>query len=364
MTAFPWIASMLPLALLAGLARGAIESRERFFVANVLDLIGVVLGQIIPILCAITIGPSLAVVIPAAFLARALSVVLNLVFVAKLERLKTLRLFDRVHFRELLGFGAWVSVTNVVGPLLTSIDQLIVGSTLGAVAVAHYSVPMTLVGRSQIVATALARTLFPRFSRLGSKEALHLAEKAVVSLGYGFGAICAPAIILGRPFISLWMGSDFASYAAPVLEILLAGAWFNAIAFIPYSLLEGQGRPDLVAKLHVLEVVPFIAALWILLHQYGLPGAALAWSCRVAVDAVLLLKLARFSLSNLLRLIPAFILILISYPIAQIADIPLLSSGIFAALIFGILVGCAITFDGSSRNMFIALCGRLLAASR
>jgi O-antigen/teichoic acid export membrane protein len=355
---------MLPLALLAGVARGAIESRERFFVINVLDLIAVSLGQIFPIFCAIVIGPSLAVVIPAAFLARVLSVGLNLSCVARFERLNTLRVFDRSRFKELLKFGAWVSVSNVISPLLTSIDQLLVGSTLGAVAVAHYAVPMNIVGRSQIIAMAFQRALFPRFSRLARAEAMLLAEKAAVSLGYSFGAICGPAIIIGGPFMSLWMGADFASHATPVIELLLIGAWVNGIAFIPYSFLEGQGRPDLVAKLHALEFLPFIVTLWFLLHRFGLPGAALAWSGRVAVDAAFLLKLARFPLYPLLRLIPALILVLVSYAITQVANVSVLWSVLLAGSIFVAFAGCVVAFDATARQMLLALYGRLIQATR
>ena len=123
----PWIACMVPMALLAGVTRGAIQSRERFFDLNVLDLTGFILGQVLPILCVISIGPSLAVVIPAAFLARALSVGLSLGWVVRIERLGTFRIFDRSRVKPLLGFGAWVTITNVISPLLTSIDQLLVG---------------------------------------------------------------------------------------------------------------------------------------------------------------------------------------------------------------------------------------------
>jgi O-antigen/teichoic acid export membrane protein len=354
---FPWIACMLPLALLAGVARGAIESRELFFVVNVLDLIGIILGQIIPIICAIVVGPTLAVVIPAAFLARALSVGLNLLYVAKIERLNRVRVFDQSRLRELLGFGAWVSITSFISPLLTSIDQLLVGSTLGAAAVAHYAVPMNIVGRSQIVAAPLARALYPRFSRLAPREALVLAEKAVISLGYSFGAICGPAIIIGGPFMSFWMGTDFAAYATPVFELLLLGAWINGIAFIPYSFLEGQGRPDLVAKLHALELLPFIIALWALLHRFGLYGAAMAWSGRVAVDATLLLKIARFSGTRLFRLFPALILILASYAVTQMAQVSFLRSLLFAGLIFLAFAGCAIAFDATTRQILLTLVG-------
>jgi O-antigen/teichoic acid export membrane protein len=362
-SAFPWVAGMLPLALLAGVATGALESRERFFIVNVLNLTGYALGQIIPIACAIFFGPSLGVVIPAAFLARSLSVVLNLACVARIEQLSTLRGFDRSKMGELFGFGAWVSITSIISPLMTSIDQLLVGSTLGAAAVAHYAVPMSLTNRSLTFSSALARTLYPRFSRLALEEALPLAEKSVVSLSYMFGVICAPVIILAAPFLTLWMGADFATQAIPVLEILMMGAWINGVALIPYTYLEGQGRPDLVAKLHVLEVVPFIIALWFLLQRFGLYGAAAAWSGRVAIDAALLLTVARLRINHLLRIFPAALFIVVSFAVAQIPGLSILTLTSLAALSFVVFAVCAITFDATLRRLLHTLCTRLIEAA-
>lgn len=359
--ALPWIAGMLPLAMLAGVGQGAIESREDFLAVNVLDLVGMVLGQILPITFAIIVGPSLAIVIPAAFLARALSVGLTVAFVARSESVSTLRVFDRARLRELMGFGAWVSVTNIIGPLLTSIDQLLIGSTLGAAAVAHYAVPMSLATRSQVVAGALSRTLFPRFSRLEHKEAKELAVRSVVSLGYIFGAICGPAIILAGPFLTLWMGVDFASRSAAVMELLMIGAWVNGIAFIPFSFLQGRGRPDLAAKLHALEFVPFILILWVLLHQYGLVGGAMAWTARVMTDAALMFKAARIRMHQMLALFPAVILVTGAYTLTQPFEIALSWSLVVATCVFIGVAVCAAVFDVTSRQMLFALRGRLTA---
>jgi O-antigen/teichoic acid export membrane protein len=359
-TAVPWIACMLPIALVSGVGRGAIQSRERFLDLNVLDLIGFTLGQLLPLLFIVLMGPSLAVVIPAALLARALSVAVNLGWVARIEGVSTLLIFDRSRFKELFKFGFWVTVTNVVGPLLVSVDQLLVGSTLGAAAVTYYAVPMSFVSRSQVLSLSLAATLFPRFSQLSPKEAMPLATKAVLSLGYGFGAICGPAIVIGELFLTLWLGADFAFHATLVLELLLIGAWFNGIAYIPYSFLQGQGRPDLVAKLHALEFLPFIALLWFLLHRFGLLGAALAWSTRVAVDSALLFKLSKLPLHHLLRLIPALILIVVSILVAQIGHVSPLSSVLLAGLIFFAFAGCALAFDVTARKVLRSLRTHLL----
>jgi O-antigen/teichoic acid export membrane protein len=358
----PWIAGMLVLALLAGVGTGALDSHERFFTGNMLNLVGMSLGQLLPLMCAVIIGPTLPVVIPAAFVARAISVALLLGVIARIER-PPLFVFDRKRCKELMGFGAWVTVTNVVSPLLVSIDRFFIASTLGADAVAHYSVPMNLVVRSQIIPIAMARTVFPRLSRLTSGEALELAERCAVFLAYGFGAICGPAIIVGGLFMTWWLGSEFASHTTQVIEPLMVGAWINGIAFIPYSLLQGQGRPDVVAKLHVLELLPFVAALWLLLSFFGLPGAALAWCARVTVDAVILFKLARFRSHQLIRSIPAIGLVLTAYCIACSSTISPLYRFIFAGAVFLAFVCCGIAVDVTSRNLLRTLWDRLASAT-
>lgn len=357
--AFLWIAAIIPVALLAATARGAIDSRERFLAANIFDLIGTVLWQILPILCAFTFGPSLTVLIAAAFVARALGTVSALGFVAWTERLTTLRVFDYARVKKLLSFGVWLSVTNIISPLLMAIDQLLVGSMLGVTAVAHYAVPMSLVVRSQIVAAGLQRALFPRFARLPAGEAAALAKRAALSLAYCLGAICGPAIIVAGPFLTWWTGAAFAGPATPVMQLLLLGAWVNGVAYIPHALLQAQGRPDLVAKLHAVEIVPFIAVLWVLLHQFGLPGAALAWTGRVTFDALFLMKLAQFRAVHLIRLLPPFALVVAAYVTVSLAEMQPLMSVLVAGLSFLACVGGALAFDGTLRNLLVALYARV-----
>jgi O-antigen/teichoic acid export membrane protein len=286
--AFPWIVGLFPLALVSGVGIGALESRERFLLANVLQVSGTSLGQIVPVILAVIVSPSLAVVIPAAVVARALTVAAILVAVYRDEGPLSLADFDRHQAKKLLSYGGWISVSGVIGPILTSLDQFVIGSVLNVAAVAHYAVPMNLVTRSQVFAGALTRTLFPRMSSIGPDEARRLASRALLSLAYGYGAICAPAIILTPFFFRYWIGADFAAVAAPVAQILFFGGWINGLASVPYGLLQSQGRPDVTGKFHVAEVLPFIGILWGLTSAYGISGAALAWSLRCAADAACL----------------------------------------------------------------------------
>jgi O-antigen/teichoic acid export membrane protein len=361
--AIPWIAGMVPLTLIGGIARAAIESRERFLLVNLLELAWIVPSQVLPLLAAIWIGPELTVLLPSVFAARLVAVILALGVIAKTEHAGALLIFDVRRLREMLGFGAWVSVSNLIGPLLGSIDQLLVGSALGTAAVAHYAVPMSIVGRSQIVVLALARALFPRFSRLDHQEAKDLAERIVTTLAYAFGGICGSVLILGGPFMSLWVGAEFGAQVTPVIQILMIGAWANGIAFIPYVLLQGRRRPDLVAKAHICELVPFALLLWLLIHWMGVPGAAIAWTVRAMADALLLLQLCRFRMLLITRLLLPFALLLTAYAVAQVA-----LSGLwelfFAGATLPLFVAVSIMFDATSRNLVRELRGRIGHAVR
>ncbi|MCK1404937.1 oligosaccharide flippase family protein [Bradyrhizobium sp. 76] len=301
--AFPWIVGLFPLALLSGVGIGALESRERFLLANVLQISGSSLGQIAPVVVAVMHSPSLAVVVPIAAIARALTAAAILIAVYRDEGPLSLVDFDRHQVKKLLSYGGWISVSGIISPILSSLDQLVIGSVLNVSAVTHYAVPMTLVTRSQIFASALSRTLFPRMSSVEPEEARSLASRALLLLAYGYGALCAPAIILTPIFFQHWIGTDFSEVATPVAEILFLGAWINGLAFVPYGLLQSQGRPDITGKFHAAEILPFLGILWALTSAYGINGAAMAWSLRCAVDAACLFWAAAIPRRALLQAI-------------------------------------------------------------
>ena len=156
------------------------------------------------------------------------------------------------------------------------------------------------------------------------------------------------------------MGSTFASHAGPVVEILMIGAWINGMAFIPFSLLQAQGRPDLVAKIHALEVVPFIIILWFLLKLFGLPGAALAWVLRASIDALLLFAAARFKFQHLVQVTPALALVLAAYVVAQFAASSLLWALLLATGMALASAAAAVVFDPNARKLLLLVRGRLI----
>jgi O-antigen/teichoic acid export membrane protein len=76
------------------------------------------------------------------------------------------------------------------------------------------------------------------------------------------------------------------------LQWLSVGVLFNSLAQIPFVLLQGAGRPDITAKIHLLELPFYLLALWLLISEMGINGAAMAWCARAMMDAGLLFGMA------------------------------------------------------------------------
>ncbi|MGB8325140.1 MAG: polysaccharide biosynthesis C-terminal domain-containing protein, partial [Candidatus Acidiferrum sp.] len=182
----------------------------------------------------------------------------------------------------------------------------------------HYSVPMSLVQRSAAIPTAFGRTLFPRLSSLSGDAAHALGTRALSMMAFGFGAICAPAIILSHTFFRYWIGADFAAPAAPVAQLLFPGMWMAALSLVGFTLLQSQGRADLTGKVAIIDALPCIAIFWILTTTFGIVGAAAAWTVRCGVETIVILWLAGMKRGDFLRLLPPPALLAASLIVARV----------------------------------------------
>jgi O-antigen/teichoic acid export membrane protein len=286
--ALPWLAISVPIGTVSAIGVAAIEAQERFLTLNALQVFVTVLIQLSPLLVVWWRGPALDGLVAATVVCR-IAANVPIFFACR----RYLPLENRPRVRKSLAphlfrYGGWVTVTALISPILVSIDRLVIGSQLGLSAVTRYAVPFSLVTKFQILPASLVRTLFPRFSLLDWEECAPLAQQAVSGLAAITLPLTVAAVLVMKPFLRFWINAEFAEASAPLGEILLIGVWVNNLAWVPAALLQAQGRPGTIAKLHVLELVPYLAILWIGLAWGGLPGAAWAWVLRVAVDALLM----------------------------------------------------------------------------
>jgi O-antigen/teichoic acid export membrane protein len=284
----PWLAVGVPFVTVSLVCIGALEGLERFGAVNAIEVATTAVYQLAPLAVAYALTPSLTSLVAAAACAPILGALLAFAACIRLVPLSERPRVDRSLAGPLFRYGGWIMISDVVSPLLLALDRFVIGAVSGPRAVTHYTVPLALVSRLGVVPRSLARSLFPRLSFLGGADAKGVALDATRGLAVVVTPLIVGAMVLVDPFLRVWVGDSVARHAAPVAEILLVGVWFNSLAFVPSTLLQARGRPDLPAKFHLLELAPYVLGLWLALSLWGIDGAAAVWTLRVAADAVLL----------------------------------------------------------------------------
>jgi O-antigen/teichoic acid export membrane protein len=287
--AFYLVACSVPLVTLLETLQGALEAQHRFGLLNVLQIPTSTLTQAAPLLV-LPFTYNLSWIVGAMVLGRLLSVVVF--FVAAVRQLESPfggPFFLRKRLGSLLSYGSWLSVTKAVDSLLIYADRFIIGSLSSMSAVAYYTVPYAAVTRLSVLPESLTRTMFPIFSaetEPGRRTRLYSNATKYLALVL---APCTATVIAFTPeLLRLWVGEDFAQNSTAVMQILAVGVFLNSLAMIPYILIQGLGRPDITAKFHLLETPFYLLLLWYGLLHWGIAGAAVAWTVRAGVDALLL----------------------------------------------------------------------------
>jgi len=189
-----------------------------------------------------------------------------------------------------------MTVTNVISPLMVTLDRFLIGSAVSMAAVAYYATPYEIVTKLWVIPGALLGVMFPAFSTSfvqdGSRAAL-LYSRSVKYILLILFPVTLFIVVLAPNGLKLWLGAEFAQNSAQVLQWLAVGVFINCLAQVPFALLQGVGRPDLTAKLHAIELPCYLLALWWLIRTFGIEGAAIAWTGRVSVDALFLFGLVR-----------------------------------------------------------------------
>lgn len=287
------LALSIPFALAATGAMGALEGLQQFRLLSLWRMPMSVLQFGLP-LAAASIEPNVGWVIAALALTRLVWMVLWLSHLKRLLPTAPGTVLSHHDLRHALQFGGWLSVSNLVGPLMVYADRFYLASLFPPAQVAYYSVPFDTAFRATSLPQTAINALFPALAHAQDKP-----EATTRLLALAIGAMMAlmlpPILVAGvfaHPLLAGWLNTEFANHATPVLQLLLAGIFINSAAHVPYALLQAHGRADVTAKLHLLELPVFALLLITGVHWYGVAGAALAWSLRVLLDTTLLYAMA------------------------------------------------------------------------
>jgi O-antigen/teichoic acid export membrane protein len=291
----------IPVIISTAGLRGLLEAHQRFGLINALRIpMGVFTfaGPLLILPFSKSLVSVVATLVAARIVGWAAHLVLCLRVVPELGRAIACH---RPALGPLLRFGGWMTVSNVVSPLMVTLDRFLIGAMVSLAAVAYYVTPFEVVTKCLLLPGALVGVMFPAFSASfahDGERAELLFGRSLKSLFLVLFPIMLCTVALAQDGLRLWLGSEFAQHSFRVLQYLAVGVFINSLAYVPFALLQGAGRPDLTATLHLMELPLYLGLLWWLIRVGGIDGAAIAWSVRVAVDALFLFVLARRYLSG------------------------------------------------------------------
>lgn len=294
------LAASLPFVLLTAAYRGAIEAHQYFKPLNVVRILMGSFTYLGP-LCAALVSPRLEVVVGTMGAVRVLATLAHAWVANKhCDFRYVLHLPDKSASRALFTLGGWITVTNVISPIMSTMDRFILGGLVTVELVAYYATPYDLMSRVMIIPYALMSALFPMIASLG-RDATRLRETyhAIIRLLFiTMFPVVFVCITLGGEFLQLWLGEQFARQGTIVLQILSVGVLANSLAQAPALLIQGVGRPKWMAIVHLVELPLFLLGIWYLTNRFGIAGTALTWAARAAVDCVFLFALTNRWLTN------------------------------------------------------------------
>lgn len=295
LSSFYLLALSIPTVTVTSGLRGILEAQQRFRLLNLIR-IPMSIFSFAGLLLALPFSHSLVPVIAILVVGRILGLLAHLL--ACFHTMPLLRHsfgLRRSIIWPLIKLGGWMNLSNLLAPIMVYLDRFLIGSLISVSAVAYYTAPFEVVSRFTVVPGAVTGVLFPAFATSLALD----PERTRVLLGRGIKYIFLavfPIVLLTAAFapetLHVWLGNAFAQNGSAVLRWLAAGIFANCLAQLPYALLQSAGRPDIPAKLQLVELPVYVVGLVLLVRAFGVRGAAIAWALRLIIEAFLLFLLA------------------------------------------------------------------------
>jgi O-antigen/teichoic acid export membrane protein len=284
-----------PFLVLAACLVGVLEAHQKFKLINIIRLPMQTYTFLGPLVVALMSHSLLA---PVVALLAGKAVECAVYFGACLWEVPVLRqgiCFQKRLVKQLFVLGGWMSVSSIAMLVLNQMNSAMMFTLLPVAMVGFYATIAEMVIRLLIFPRAWVSVLFPSFSAqhaMASGTLAGLYAKGVKSLlVFSFPVILVLFAFAGEA-LTIWQDAAFSEASAGVMRWLVAGIFIYSLSFVPFSLLQGVGRPDISAKLHLIEIPFAIVLAWVLMKQYGMQGAGIAWFIRCLLETSIMALLA------------------------------------------------------------------------
>jgi O-antigen/teichoic acid export membrane protein len=245
----------------------------------------------------------------------------NIIFCFK--KLKMRFLFKQFNFdliKEITVFSSYIFINMIIDQINWNLDKFIIGRFRGTVGVAVYGLAAQLNTYYMSLSTSISQVFIPRVHRM---VAVNNDDGELTSLFTRIGRIqfillsliCSGFMFLGRPFISMWAGTDYyESY--PIALLLIIPVTIPLIQNIGIEIQRAKNLHKFRSWIYLFMAIGNIFLSIPLTKLYGGIGAAFGTALSILIGNGFVMNWyynnrvgldIKYFWSQILKCVPAFI---------------------------------------------------------
>lgn len=216
----------IALGMVSSVFYAVLMAYERFVLMKVQGLICAILNPLIMLPLLISGYKAIGITL-AETVINFLNTAFIVIYCFRLLNVKLLfRGFEKSFLFELFGFSFFVLLAMIVDKVYWGTDQVILGAVSGTIAVAIYSVGSSFTTYFMSFSTAITGLFLPRLTEMNERQAsndeftelfIKVGRVQFIILCFVLGGF----IVLGKQFIILWAGTEYAQAYYIALAVLI-----------------------------------------------------------------------------------------------------------------------------------------------
>lgn len=286
---FYMLALSIPVVTTMTGLRGLLEAYQKFATINIMKVFLGIFTFLGPLLVLI-ITNSLFWIIAFLIFTRIIIWILYLLQCLKVARgIRNEIRVDLNSIKPVLKFSIWITVGNIIVPIIFYSDRFLIGALISVTAITYYVTPFEVVTKLMMISVALSGVLFPIFSASFfnnpniTKKIFLRGVKFIFLTMYPFVLLI---ITFSYEGIELWLGKDFAVNSSLIMQLLAIGILMNSMSLIPNIFFQGIGKPRIPTLINLVELPVYILMMWFSIKFNGINGAAMAFTIMATIDAI------------------------------------------------------------------------------
>ena len=173
-----------------------------------------------------------------------------------------------------------IFIVSLVDKIFYKTNQVVLGSIVGADAVAVYSIAALIYMNYAAISEAVSSVYLPYITKIiGEKDFLQQISSLFIQIGrwqfYMLGLVASGFVIFGNQFIKIWAGNGFEE-AYWITLLIIVPFTIDLIQNIGLSIMQAQNKYDFRAKVYFCMGIFNLLLAIPLANEYGGIGCAFA----------------------------------------------------------------------------------------